>query len=177
LLGAIPLILIFRKHDSMLAIVVGYAVFNILVRFSIIQINILLGNYLSIGMKRFYVSGLIVELLMSLVLLLTSFSSYYMLTPVEFRLMLIVAYFLVLIYLDSRKNLFYVSKTYILHKHKFTIIQWSYKSIDKVYVYPDRIVFVKGKKKLKVGFANDENAVTNISVFLKPYLGKKLINQ
>jgi hypothetical protein len=177
LLGAIPLIILFRDHELMIPIVIGYTVFNLLSRFIIIQCKIWMKIILCIGMQRFYISGLILELLVSLLFFLGTYSNFYPLLPFDLRLLIVFTYFTSIVYLDSRKHLFYVSKNYLLHKHVFSIIQWNYKSIDKVYVYPDKIVFVKGKNKLKVGFANDENAVIKIYEFLEPLLGKKLIHK
>lgn len=173
---AVLLIILLRNNTYIIPLVVLFMVFQEVGKYLIIQLNVWKKNYFCIGLKRFYMTGLFQEILISLVLFTVSLIGIYRLNTVHiYNAIIAITYILVMVLLDSRKHIFIISKNYLLHKHLFQIIQWELELLDKVYVYPHKIEFVKGGKKLKAAFDEPSDSAEEIVRFIKPIIGRKLV--
>jgi hypothetical protein len=167
---ALLLIVLLRNNSYLIPAVVVFMVLLEIVKYLIIQVNIWKKNYFAIGYKRFYLKGLIMEIIISFVLLMVNiFIPFHV-----FDTIIALLYLFVMLFLDTRKHIFIITKKHILHKHLFQIIQWKLSSLDKVYVFSHKIEFVKNHTKLKTAFDEQSDVATEIIRFIKPLIGQKL---
>jgi hypothetical protein len=178
LISTVLLALILMNHKNMIPIFIAYTSALLVLEFIVIQISILRNKLYCIGMKRYYWPGLLQQLILNLLFLVLYVSGFHLLIPSPITNLIFFGISLALIiFLDSRKHIFYISSGFILHKHVYSVVQWNFSSIDKVYIFPDHVEFVNGRKKLKVAFVDDKNAVGRIHLFLDPLIKDKLIER
>lgn len=166
----ISLVILLRNNSYLVPVVVAFMVLQEIGRYMFIQTNVKKRKYYAIGLRRFYLRGLIQEIIFSAVVLVVA-----VLLPNHlYDIIIALAYLLVMLLLDTRKHIFIITKTHILHKHLYQVIQWKLSSLDKVYIYSHKIEFVKGNIKLKTAFDEKSGIEKEIIRFIKPLIGQKL---
>lgn len=169
------LIFILRNQSLMIEMIILTEVLYLLIKYTYIQIQVWRKKFYSIGIKRFYMLGLIHQLIISGAFYAAVSFKLHQKYGLEIHNLAVVALYLgLMLLLDSRKHIFIISRNYVTHKHDWKLIQWKLADLNKVYIYPHKIEFVKGHTKLKAIFDEDIESSIEIVDFLRPLIGNKL---
>ncbi|MFM2293389.1 MAG: hypothetical protein RIS29_3202 [Bacteroidota bacterium] len=169
------MIILLRNQRLMIEIIIWIEAIYLTCKYLFIQIQVWRKKFYSIGIRRFYFLGLIHQLIISIGFYIAI--SYQLHKSFGFNinnLAIAGLYLGLMLLLDSRKHIFLISHKYVTHKHNWKLIQWKLADLQKVYIYPHKIEFVKGHTKLKAIFDEDIESSIEIVDFLKPLIGNKL---
>lgn len=173
----LPLLLMifYHEHRHLIPMIAATELILILSRFFYIRIAEFRKQSVTVGMHDFYMPALIMQLTASLIVsLLWYFDLHQSAAVAIHQSVWVISYVALLLLLESRKNLFFINRRYLLHSIGFRMTVWTLTEIRRINILSDRIEFVRGNTKLKAILGEKSSSSRKLSSFLHTHAGNKL---